>query len=133
MTSLPPASVASVASVASELAGDSANSASDLLPDELDLADLVPSTAPHTFTVYSKSGCAPCNQVKKMIADRAAEFHCRVVNCDEWLLEGKETFLAFLARHTERRQFPFVFFQGDFVGGLKETDIFLSFAEGSMG
>lgn len=73
------------------------------------------------FTVYSKSGCPNCVKVKRFIKDK--NFLITEIVCDEYLLENKEEFLAFIREKigSECRVFPMVFFDGKFVGGYNET------------
>jgi len=74
------------------------------------------------FTVYSKSGCLNCSLVKKLIKEK--HFLFQDVNCDEYLFENKEDFLFFIKSiaKVEYKMFPIVFYEGNFIGGLKETD-----------
>ena len=73
------------------------------------------------FTVYSKSGCPHCTTVKKFIKDK--HFFMTEVDCDEYLLEGKEGFLKFIEELAGKshKTFPMVFYRGNFVGGLTDT------------
>lgn len=80
--------------------------------------------APSTvrYTVYSKSGCPNCNRVKDLLKQKSLDFDQH--NCDEYLLESKEEFLAFIAASAgkECRVFPMVFDStGAFVGSYTET------------
>lgn len=74
------------------------------------------------YTIYSKSGCPNCNRVKDLLKQKSIEFD--QYNCDEFLLEAKEEFLAFIAglAGKECRVFPMVFDPaGTFIGGYAET------------
>lgn len=80
--------------------------------------------APSTgkYTVYSKSGCPNCNRVKDLLKQKPLDFDQH--NCDEYLIEAKEEFLAFIAKLAgkECRMFPMVFdATGAFLGGYAET------------
>lgn len=73
------------------------------------------------FTIYSKSGCVMCSKVKNLLKDNLLFFE--TVDCDEYLIEDKEAFLSFMQKKIgkEYRQFPMVFYKGEFVGGYPET------------
>ena len=78
------------------------------------------------YTVYSKSGCPYCKKVKGLISDFGLEF--TVIDCDEYLIESKETFLEFIKVQAgkEYKTFPMVFANGKFVGGYSDTLAVLS-------
>ena len=46
------------------------------------------------FTIYSKSGCLQCSKVKTLLQDNKLDF--TVVDCDEYILEDKLSFLLFM-------------------------------------
>lgn len=73
------------------------------------------------FTIYSKSGCIMCSKVKNLLQEKFLFF--QVVDCDEYLIEDKDAFLAFIQERTGKsyRQFPMVFNDGKFIGGYEET------------
>ena len=73
------------------------------------------------FTIYSKSGCPNCKNVKKLLEENKMEFY--IIDCDEYLIEEKDKFLEFIANicKKEVKVFPMIFFDGKFVGGFKET------------
>jgi len=73
------------------------------------------------FTIYSKSGCLQCSKVKTLLQDNKLNF--TVVDCDEYILEDKQSFLLFMDSMTHRniRVFPMIFFDGTFIGGYTET------------
>jgi glutaredoxin len=77
------------------------------------------------ITVYSKSGCANCVNVKKLLKDNNMSFS--VVNCDEFLYEDKEGFLECIKELAgkEYRMFPMVFDGSTFIGGFAETGKYL--------
>jgi len=78
-----------------------------------------------TFTIYSKSGCINCRKVKDLL--KSSGFDYEIVDCDEYLLEDKEKFLSFIKSYSifEWKSFPIVFFNGQFIGGLNETQSYL--------
>ena len=76
------------------------------------------------FTVYSKSGCPNCTKIKSLLKEKNLVFV--VVDCDEYILEEKESFLLFIqnlthAKNENRLLFPIVFNDKQFIGGYKET------------
>jgi glutaredoxin len=78
------------------------------------------------FTIYSKSGCPNCTLVKKLIKEKG--FFFTEINCDEYILEDKESFLKFIENiaETSYKTFPMVFYNGKFVGGLAHTTEFIN-------
>lgn len=73
------------------------------------------------ITVYTKSSCINCTKVKKLLKDQSFTFN--IIDCDEFILENKEEFLAFITNliGKEYRMFPMVFNNGKFIGGYNET------------
>jgi glutaredoxin len=73
------------------------------------------------FTIYSKSGCPNCINVKKILQEDNIEY--LIIDCDEYLIEERENFLKFIQNLTgkEWKLFPIVFFDNIFLGGFKET------------
>ena len=80
-------------------------------------------TRPHNsgFTIYSKSGCLQCSKVKTLLQDNKLSFN--VVDCDEYILEDKQSFLLFMNNITQRdiKMFPMIFYNGTFIGSYPET------------
>jgi len=72
------------------------------------------------YTVYTKSGCRYCALVKELL-DELGE-PVIYINCDEELLNDKETLLNSLEKKAGRphKTFPMVFLDGEFVGGFIE-------------
>ena len=77
------------------------------------------------FTIYSKSGCPNCVKAKALLNSK--HLLLKVVNCDEYIIEDKETFLLFITSLTNRevKSFPIVFYDGKFVGGYNEMITFV--------
>ena len=77
------------------------------------------------FTIYSKSGCPNCTKVKKLLKDKNLLFN--VIDCDDYILENKQTFLNFIKNisHLEINVFPIIFYEGKYVGGFIETKGFI--------
>jgi len=86
------------------------------------------------YTVYSKSGCNNCVKVKNLLElrfdkdkNKEEEKEIKIIDCDEYIIEAKEEFLQFIRDiiGKDYRIFPMVFFDGNFIGGYAETNIFL--------
>jgi len=77
------------------------------------------------FTIYTKSGCKFCTEVKKLLKLNKLEY--KIIDCDEYLLDNKEHFLYFIQTISGQKvkTFPIVFYNGKFVGGYVETDKFI--------
>jgi len=79
------------------------------------------------FTVYSKSGCKNCLNVKSLLKEKF--FIHTIIDCDEYLLEDKEGFVAFIKKKAnieyEYRTFPILFYDGKFIGGFNETKTYI--------
>jgi glutaredoxin len=73
------------------------------------------------YTIYSKSGCPLCNDVKNLLKSRKIGF--TVIDSDEYLFEDRDGFIAFIesVAHKPTGGFPKVFADGVFVGGYAET------------
>lgn len=84
------------------------------------------------FTIYSKSGCPNCTKAKALLQNKNLLFG--VIDCDEYIIENKETFLSFIISLTNKevKTFPIIFYDSKFVGGYNETvkfvdDLLLAF------
>jgi len=77
------------------------------------------------FTIYSKSGCSNCTKVKALLNDK--NLLLKVIDCDEYILEDKESFLSFITSlsNKEVKTFPIIFYDGKFIGGYNETKEFV--------
>ena len=73
------------------------------------------------YTIYSKSGCTYCTKVKDLL--KLLKLPYEMVNCDEYLLEDRDGFLAFIKERAgkEYKTFPMVFADAKFLGGFSET------------
>jgi len=73
------------------------------------------------YTIYSKSGCPFCTKVKSLLEKEAPS--PLLVDCDDYLVENKESFLVFIKEMAgkEYKTFPMIFHNGDFIGGFTET------------
>jgi glutaredoxin len=75
------------------------------------------------YTVYCKSGCPNCINIKKLIKDNFLLF--KEINCDEYLFEDREACIRRLQLFTgnqDKITFPLVFYDGRYIGGLLETN-----------
>ena len=79
----------------------------------------------HQFTVYSKSGCSYCADVKDLLQKNNITF--TVIDCDEYLINHKPEFLYFINGLTNKdwRTFPMVFDNTHFIGGFSDTKQYL--------
>ena len=77
------------------------------------------------FTIYSKSGCDNCIKVKKLLKEKNIFFF--EVICDDYLIEYKNSFLAFIKEraNVSYKTFPIIFYNSNFVGGFLETKSYL--------
>jgi len=77
------------------------------------------------FTIYSKSGCPNCVKAKTLLKSKHLLF--KIVNCDEYILEDKESFLSFITSlsNTEVISFPIIFYDGKFIGGYNKITEFV--------
>ena len=73
------------------------------------------------FTVYSKSGCINCVNVKTILKEKKLVFN--VVDCDEFILETKKELLSFIQTliGQEYNKFPIDFDNNKFIGGYNDT------------
>ena len=78
-----------------------------------------------TWTIYTKSNCMFCNQIKKLLEKE----NFTIINCDKWLeeQETKNIFLDMIEKLIGRKYntFPIVFYNRKFVGGFVETQKYL--------
>lgn len=74
------------------------------------------------FTIYSKSGCPKCRNVKEILLKQQIFFH--EIYCDEYLLFERDKFLSFIEEKTgkECKSFPIVFHNGVLLGGFADTE-----------
>jgi glutaredoxin len=73
------------------------------------------------FTIYSKSGCINCSKVKKLLQENRVS--CKIIDCDDYILEDKPRFLLFINKlaGVNVKTFPIVFNNGTFLGSYTET------------
>ena len=78
------------------------------------------------YTVYSKSGCPNCKKVKELLKTKNLLF--TIIDCDDYLLDNKESFLLFIQDLTsqEWKTFPIVFNKDSrLIGGFLDTKLYL--------
>jgi glutaredoxin len=77
------------------------------------------------FTIYTKSGCPNCTKLKHLFKEKNISY--TTVDCDEYLIEEKELFLFFIKSKIKNdyKLFPMIFYEGNFVGGYKETEKYI--------
>ena len=77
------------------------------------------------FTIYSKSGCPNCIKAKTLLKSKHLLFN--VVDCDECLIEDKDTFLTCIKElaNQEVKTFPIIFYDQKFIGGYNEINHFV--------
>lgn len=71
------------------------------------------------YTIYTKSQCGFCVKSKELLKSESYT----MIDCDEYLLEDKDAFLAFIENLVGKtyRTFPMIFKDGKFLGGYNET------------
>jgi glutaredoxin len=89
--------------------------------------DVVEFTKPSStcYTIYSKSGCPNCKNVKEYLLANEKQFV--IIECDEYLLDHKAAFLEFIMNliSMEWKTFPIVFDNEKFIGGFIDTKVYL--------
>lgn len=82
---------------------------------------MIPSPSYDGYTIYSKSNCSFCIKVKDFLDREKCKYI--VVDCDEYLKNNREEFLNEIKTYTkvEWNTFPYVFLDGNFIGGYQET------------
>jgi glutaredoxin len=77
------------------------------------------------FTIYSKSGCVYCRNVKELLESKQINY--KMIDCDEYLIENKKEFLFFIETLSNREwtTFPIVFNKNQFIGGFNDTKEYL--------
>jgi glutaredoxin len=85
----------------------------------------IPLPKANEFTIYSKSGCINCNNVKNLLKDKQIGY--TIINCDDFLFDDKEYFLNFIKVNAgmEWNVFPMVFHGKRFIGGFSNTIAYL--------
>lgn len=78
------------------------------------------------YTVYTKTKCKYCTTVKQLIP------HAYFVNCDQYLANDRDAFLAHIDTLTDKkpRTFPMVFLNHVYLGGCTEFETYMKELEG---
>jgi len=77
----------------------------------------------NSFTIYTKSCCKFCTEVKKLLKKENIFF--QVIDCDDYIIENKQNFLNFIQKITNSniKTFPIVFNdKKEFIGGYLDTE-----------
>ena len=73
-----------------------------------------------TYTIYTKPGCPNCVKAKKLLEKE----QILMIECDEYLIEDKESFLKFIQEKAKQSQeiktFPIIFYKNQWIGGYTE-------------
>jgi glutaredoxin len=80
----------------------------------------------NSFTIYTKSGCKFCTEVKKLL--KSLNIFFQIIDCDDYIVENKQTFLDFIQNLTksEIKTFPIVFNEKkEYIGGYIDTEKYL--------
>ena len=76
------------------------------------------------FTIYSKSGCPNCRNIKNLLEKKNIAF--TTVDCDDYLLFERDNFLLFIKEISKTSDikllFPILFKDGSFIGGYVEAE-----------
>ena len=76
------------------------------------------------YTIYTKSKCTYCDKVKELLQNENEKL---VVNCDDFLLNDRDSFIYFMSSLTDnqwKKTFPVVFYREKYIGGFTETSVF---------
>jgi glutaredoxin len=73
------------------------------------------------YTIYSKSNCPFCVKIKDFLEREKCKMV--IVDCDELLKNNRDEFLKEMKDYTkvEWKTFPYVFLDGNFIGGYQDT------------
>lgn len=83
-----------------------------------------PKPSNYGYTIYTKSGCPYCEQVKILLKNNIPQPN--YIDCDSFLVFNRNKFLFFIKQLTgiDYKTFPMVFLNGYFIGGYKQTKDF---------
>lgn len=79
------------------------------------------------YTIYTKYDCSYCLKAKKLLDDD--KFTYTTIYCDDILSNNRIEFLNFMSQYTEQKTFPFIFYNGTFIGGYTELLEHLTFQD----
>jgi glutaredoxin len=69
----------------------------------------IPEQSTSKITIYSKSGCPNCTKSKELFNSLNKPYN--IINCDEYLLEDRDTFIFIMQQRTgvDKIMFPIIF------------------------
>jgi len=79
------------------------------------------------YTLYTKQDCTYCTKAKKLLDNDEVTY--TTINCDEILLKNRIEFLTMMGEYTDQKTFPYVFYNGQFIGGYQELLQHLTFQD----
>jgi glutaredoxin len=84
------------------------------------------SPQPTCFTIYSKSGCKNCTNVKKLLNQKQISFI--EINCDNYIIDSKIEFMQFINKiaNSNISEFPIVFSNSIYIGCYNETNNYIT-------
>lgn len=77
------------------------------------------------YTIYTKKDCLNCNKAKKILDNDEVTY--TTINCDDLIIKNRFEFLTMMNNYTSQKTFPFVFHNGNFIGGYNELLQHLTF------
>lgn len=92
------------------------------------MLDITPPAATG-YTIYTKAGCYYCTKAKEYLKEHATPF--AVIDCDEYLFEDRDGFLAYMHQcaataGTVPKSFPMIFHNAAFVGGFEDLKTYFA-------
>lgn len=81
----------------------------------------------HGYTIYTKKDCSFCDKSKKLLDDE--KYTYSIFHCDDILVKNRIDFLTFMSTYTTQKTFPYIFYNGEFIGGYQELLQHLTFME----
>jgi glutaredoxin len=79
------------------------------------------------YTIYTKQECLNCNKAKKLLDNDEVTY--TTINCDDLLLKNRVGFINMMSSYTNQKTFPYVFYNGVFIGGYNELLHHLTFQD----
>jgi glutaredoxin len=79
------------------------------------------------YTIYTKQDCSFCLKAKRLLDDD--KYTYTTIHCDELLSKNRIEFLTFMSNYTDQKSFPFIFHNGEFIGGYTELLHHLTFMD----
>jgi glutaredoxin len=79
------------------------------------------------YTIYTKQNCVSCDKAKKILDNDEVAY--TTIHCDEILIKNRIEFLNVMSTYTTQKTFPYVFYDGIFIGGYNELLQHLTFQD----